>query len=106
MADVGRSQVAKALEAAKTWRFCVHQLLGTTRCTEAFLAQEVQGALWEAQGFHKRAWMLYKKILMEAEPLWNAWDEEDFFVPYLKQHIAQLSQRPVSYEIRTSSTSR
>lgn len=59
---------------------------------EASLALEVQAAATEmdAEAFGD-APQLYRNALQEAEPLHNAWDENDFFVPYLRNRVDELS---------------
>ena len=60
---------------------------------EASLALEVQAAATEMQGLrcYYDAQELYRRVLMEAEPLHNEWDETDFFVPYLRRRVDELT---------------
>ena len=58
------------------------------------MALEVQAAATEMQGLcYSRydARELYRSVLMEAEPLHNEWDETDFFVPYLRRRVDELT---------------
>ena len=87
-----RGEISEALKAAETWRFFVREMLGTTLTIEATMALEVFAAAAAIQGFQQKAHDLYKEALMEAEPLRNVWDEEDFFVPHLQRQLAELSR--------------
>eukprot|EP00438_Fugacium_kawagutii_P001791 Skav235970 [mRNA] locus=scaffold592:172045:176360:- [translate_table: standard] len=95
-AHLWRGELQEAIRAANYWRRFVHQLLGTTMSLEtgfkeASLALEVQAAATEMDAEAMGAAQLYRNALQEAEPLHNAWDENDFFVPYLRNRVDQLT---------------
>lgn len=57
---------------------------------DACLALEVEASATEMHEMHgskDAARLLYQRALNDAEPLHNAWDENDFFVPYLRRRL-------------------
>ena len=67
---------------------------------DACLALEVEAAATEMHEMHgskDAARLLYQRALNDAEPLHNAWDENDFFVPYLRRRLEMFDTWSITW---------